>query len=480
MRFTHNVEAKLKPYAYMILTFFFLLAIGEARGKEAGEPAVPDIAAIEVLDLHTAQALALAANPTVHAAMERVEQARARLRQAAAAWWPSLDLTGSGGRIRLSEFEWQRFGGLAELGGQGFERTYENYTAGIQASWIIFDGFFRTFREEQAEYGTKSEEAARRDVQRLLVAAVAEAYLNAQLAQTNVEIARADSEFYNQQLRDSENRYEVGAGTWGDILNIKVQLNSAKTNDLLASREYEAAGYGLAALLGLPDAELPEHIRLDELDAGVDLGGQEEDPEQLIRDALELRPDVAEMISRVKEAEARVGMARAPFYPTLQLVGAVDGIRQGDMGFTGDDFGDTILVNLTWNLYAGGADKAAKVEAEHTHREARYILADLRNLVASQVRQDITLLEAAREQVVLQQESVKLVEENRELAKNEYEAGEASLVRLNEAQRDLTTTYSRLAQARVAYHRAKQRLLASTGLNIDAFIEQEAALGQYR
>ena len=60
-------------------------------------------------------------------------------------------------------------------------------------------------------------------------------------------------------------------------------------------------------------------------------------------------------------------------------------------------------------------------------------------------------------------ESVKLVEENRELAKNEYEAGEASLLRLNEAQRDLNRTYSRMAQAVVSFHRANQRLLAATG-----------------
>lgn len=475
-----KVEAKLKRYIYFFLVAFILSSTGGAWGEETGQPVAPDINEIKVLDLHTAQSLALAANPNIHAALERVEQARARLRQAAAAWWPSVDLTGSAGRTRMSETELQRSQALASLYGESIDRTSENYSAGVQASWILFNGFFRSFREEQAQYGTKSADAARRDVQRLLVSAVAEAYLNAQLAQTNVKIAQADKEFYNQQLTDAENRFEVGAGPWGDVLNIKVQLNSARTNYLLSSREYEAAGYGLAALLGLPDAVLPGHISLDELDTGIDLSGEKEDPEQLIRDALEQRPDVAEMISRVKEAEAGVGMAKAPFYPSLQLTGAVNGFRQGDISLTGDDFGDSILLNLTWNLYAGGADKAGRIEAEHLHREARYILADLRNQVAAEVRQDVVLLEAAREQVILQRESVTLVEENRELAKNEYEAGEASLVRLNEAQRDLTTTFSRLAQAQVAYNRARQRLLASTGRNIDAFIEREAEQEQNR
>jgi hypothetical protein len=37
---------------------------------------------------------------------------------------------------------------------------------------------------------------------------------------------------------------------------------------------------------------------------------------------------------------------------------------------------------------------------------------------------------------------------------------------LNEAQRDLTTTHGRLAQAQVAWQRARERLLAATGRNV--------------
>jgi outer membrane protein TolC len=123
---------------------------------------------------------------------------------------------------------------------------------------------------------------------------------------------------------------------------------------------------------------------------------------------------------------------------------------------------------LAWNLFSGGIARARIVEAGHKERESQYALASLQNKIASEVRQDLALLAAAEEQVRLQRESVDLVRENRDLAKNEYEAGETSLVRLNEAQRDLTTTYGRLAQALVSYHQARHRLLAATGKNIMA------------
>ncbi len=433
----------------------------------------PDVSAVGVLDLETAQGIALAGNPDIVAAQARVEQARARVRQAVASWWPSLDATGVGMRERQSDSAYTASQAFAALTGTTADRTAENFTAGLQATWVLFDGFYRNFRQDQAEYDEEANAASLVDSRRLLVIAVAEAFLNGQLAQTNVDIAQADESFYTRQLEDAQNRYDVGAGPWGDVLNIKVQLNSAKTSLMLNRREFEAAGYGLAALLGLPDANFPANVRLESLDKNFDANEAEENHEILIEKAFAARPDVHRMEMVVKQAEAGTGLAKAPFYPQVQLAGAVNGARQGDVGLTGEDFGNTVSVNVAWNLFSGGNDKARLVEARQQRREAVYTLANMRNQVASEVRQDIALLAAAREQVRLQRESVGLVEENRDLAKNEYEAGEASLVRLNEAQRDLTATYGRLAQALVSYHLAKQRLLSATGQNLHPFIEEK-------
>ncbi len=472
----YKPEAQVKQYYFLLIMALFLVITGTAYGEEQKNAAGPDLSGIDLLDLQTAQKLALESNPSMNAALERVEQAKARVSQAAASWWPILDLTGSGGQTRMSDNAWQSSQALANIYGQSVDRTSDNYAMGVQASWILFDGFYRSLRNEQAKYGEQSSGAGRRDAQRLLARAVAEAFFSAQLAQTKVKIAEADMEFYTKQLQDAQNRFDVGAGPWGDVLNIKVQLNSAKTNNMLSRREFEATVYGLAALMGVQGAEFPGHVELSPLDTDFDINVPEDQTQQLIDEALELRPDVKAMILRVKEAEIGTEMAMAPYYPKLQLTGAVNGARQGDVSLTGDDFGNSLLLNLSWNLFAGGADKARTVEAEHGYREAKYILANLRNQVASEIRRDTALLEAAREQVRLQRESVKLVEENRDLARNEYEAGEASLVRLNEAQRDLTTTYSRLAQSLVAFHQARQRLLASTGRNIDGFVNESEAV----
>ena len=451
-----------------------LFCLGAIVHTAEGQPVAADLAKIQILNLPTAQSLALIGNPDMAAAQARVEQAKARVSQAAAAWWPSLDLIGSGARIRLSDSSFQQNQELAgllgssSLLGTSTDQTVDRYSAGVQATWVLFDGFQRSFREQQASYDEQSVAAALIDSRRLLVISVAEAFLNAQLAQTRVDIARADEVFYLRQLEDAQNRYNVGAGPWGDVLNIKVQLNTARTGLMLYQREFEAAGYGLAALLGLPEAEFPSHVRLEALDRESATKGQQKTAEALIKEALAARPDIRRLEMVIKQAEATKGVAKAPFYPKVQIAGAVESAKEGDIGLSSEDFGNTVAMNMSWNLYAGGGDKARLIEAEQAKREALYTLANLRNSVAAEIRQGLALLAAAQEQVGLQRETVKLVQENRDLAKNEYEAGEASLVRLNEAQRDLNTTYGRLAQALVSYHLAMQRLLSATGQNLAA------------
>ena len=452
--------------------FLLLFSVGNNTGwtavSEQASTEVPDLSAIEVLDLATAQQIALAANPDMAAALARMEQARARIDQAVAAWWPSLDLSASGTKTRLSENAYEAKEAFALLTGEPVDRTTDSFNAALKATWVLFDGFYRKYKIAQARFGEKSAIAARRDAQRMLALNVAEAFFNAQLAQTRVDIAEADKKFYESQLRDATNRYEVGIGKWGDVLNIKVQLNSAKTSLMLGKRQFEAAGYGLAALMGIADAAFPATLRLAKLDRDIHFTAATEDADKLIGEALAARPDLQRLEMMTEEARAGKEQARSTRYPKVQVFGMVNGNRYGDPALGVDDFGDSIGVALAWNLFRGGADQARFVEAGHKEREAIYTLASLRNRVASEVRQDLALLAAAEEQVRLQRESVDLVRENRDLAKNEYEAGEASLVRLNEAQRDLTTTYGRLAQALVSYHQARHRLLAATGKNIMA------------
>lgn len=457
----------MKKSILVFIVCFLLTTTGQA--KESAEDGAKikryDLAEIELLDLKTAQQIALQENPGIEAAQARLEQAKAALQQALAADKPRVDLGASTGLARYSENNYE----ILSLSDSSADQNYETGSLGLQASWLLFDGYARKFQQEQRQYVVQASAENRRNTQRLLVSAVADAFFNAQLALASIEIETANKEFYAQQLQNAESRLEVGSGSLSDVLNMKVQLNTAENNLLVSARDYEVARYALAALLGITDAVLPEDMQLAELDRDCDISDDKgmSDGKRLIQEALQTRPDLKALALQMKASEAGIGQAKAADWPTVQLSGQIDGSTQDSLLPTGDDVGASVGLSVSWNLYSGGGVDAAIREARQARREAEYSHAELRNSIASEVWQSVMRLTAARKQVNLQRETVELVEENRKLAKSEYEAGSASLVRLNEAQRDLTATYGGLVQALISYQQARHHLLAAIGRNVD-------------
>ncbi|WP_372680502.1 TolC family protein, partial [Desulfosarcina sp.] len=400
----------------------------------AGAGAV-DWAAMSTLDLEAAVEIALAGNPGLEAAAARVRQAKAQLDQARSTYWPRLDANASGARVDLSENAYQESLALARLfsPSASIADPEEYYTADLTASWTLFDGFERKFSNASARYGEQSSAAALNDARRLLISAVAFSYYSAQLALENVSIARADEEFNQRQLADAEARQRVGTGALSDVLNFQVRKNQAKTTRINQEYQYEIALYGLAALLGRPDSRLPGHVQLGRLSPETTVELARPAVEDLIADAMDRRPDIQQTQWGIKQAEAQVKIAQSDYYPTVVLAGSLDGERVDDPGFGQDDFGNRIQVGLSYNLFAGGFTRAKVREVRQRQIELEKSLEELVLSTTSDIRSSAALVVTAQTQVALQRENVDLVQRTRDLVEKEYNAGQGSLVRLNEA-----------------------------------------------
>jgi len=416
---------------------------------------------IEVLDIDTAKQIAFAANPSLEAAEMRVKQARERVKQTRASYFPRFDLTASASRIRLSDSAYQA---LLQSGRDNPENRYQ---AGMTANWLLFDGFERRFVHEGALVGARESRQALQDVWRLLASALAKAYYRGLLARENMAILDADEKFNQRQIDDAKARHRVGTGSLSDVLNFKVQLNAARSQRNQVELNYANAIYALAALMGLkpdvsPESGIPPHIRLGQLEREAESALLLPDSKTLIRYALKHRPDIIQGEYALKRAQAGYGAAQARFYPNINLMAVLNGDHDGSASLAYDDFGDTLSVNLSYNLFAGGADKARLAETGLQIKEAQKNLAHIRNIVVSEVRDALAGLKAGQAELRLQRANASLVQQNRDLVEKEYAAGEGSLVRLNEAQRDMVKAQSRLALARVGLRRAWHDLKVST------------------
>jgi outer membrane protein len=434
-----------------------------AMGPSVREGGSVDWGEIGVLDLATAQQIALAGNPSLAGAGDRVRQAQARVFEARAAYFPRLDANASASRVDFAE----NYAGGVSMGppatADGFADPEDYYQAGLVASWVVFDGLGRKFSNAIARFGEQESEAARMETQRLLLSAVANAYYAAQLARAEIAIATADEAFNLRQLREAEARREKGTGSLSDQLNFEVRVNSAKSQRITAERIYEVALIGLAELMGLPEAAIPSRVEL----AGLEDERSEElelpDAEPELDYALERRADVIQGEYILESARAGVGFARSDYYPTINVSASVDASRSNSARFEQDDFGNTVALFLAYNLFDGGGRRARVRGAKASLDEAERNLESIKIAVAAEVRQALARLRSAQDQMVLQRENVRLVQRTRDLVEKEYTAGQSSLVRLNEAQRDLTNAQSRLVLALVSLRQAWHDLETATG-----------------
>ncbi|MDW5265853.1 MULTISPECIES: efflux transporter outer membrane subunit [Acidobacteriaceae] len=149
--------------------------------------------------------------------------------------------------------------------------------------------------------------------------------LQAELAMDYFEARSADAEekLLNDTVKDYEdayritnNRFEGGVAPQSDVDQARTQLEAARveaSDVTLLRAQYEHA---IAVLIGQPPATfMLAATPLDARPPAIPIG--------LPSELLERRPDIAAAERRVAEANDRIGIARAAYFPTLSLNGAV-------------------------------------------------------------------------------------------------------------------------------------------------------------
>jgi outer membrane protein TolC len=418
-----------------------------------------DIASIGTLDLETAQKITLSKNPSIEAAQARIVQAQERVKQARAAYMPTITANASASRIGLSDSGYQS---LDPPNNQN-DNPDNVYTTGLTAKWTLFDGFERNYNTAAARFGMKASIYAQKEIHRLLKYNVAESFYNAVSMRENIAIITANEKYYQRLKDEAEKRLQTGTGSLSDQLSLDVQLNSVKNDLIQAKHDYQVAMLALAEILGVAPVHLPVHLQLADLQPELPQEMVCPEIQPLISTALANRSDLNQRISILNQIQQSVKSVNASFFPTIDLSATLDGERRDGMAFTDDDFGNTLMFNLSYDLFTGGEKSARLKERQSKARQAQKELDQIKLAVRKQVRQAHFALQMSQEQLSLQRENAVLVKKNRDLIEKEYLAGQNSLVRLNEAQKDKIAAQCRLAQSLVSLRLAWENLNACVG-----------------
>ncbi len=413
-----------------------------------------------VLTLKKAEEIALKNNPDYLSTRHSFKAAKARFYERLSTYMPTLDA--------YWETTENAYTPTAS-GGTGAKSISSTNDGGFRARLLVFDGLMRTM-DTLAAYAEKREaEELNRDSRRLLLETVSLTYNDVILTREKMRIAETDRDFNQKLLDETRAKYEAGTVPLSEVLNFRIRINNAKSALISARYDHAGSKYILSALLGITRGTIPDSVVLPPM--------KEEKERQLsgidiyLDSALNNRPDLRSFRHALAAAKYELWSRYGAFFPQFHL-NADYGYRRTAPGYDGryhmrSHSRDRRLnygASMNWTLFSGGGRIADLWEARALMAREELLLVEKWIEVVSEVRQAYDNYVQAQQQISIFSENLELVKQNRSLVEEEYKAGNTTITRLNEAQRDLVESDTEYIGAMIDLENARAGLEAATGV----------------
>ncbi len=357
-------------------------------------------------------------NQNLAASEAQYRQARALVRGARAAFYPSLSSSAGvtragqgGGDSTLSTSE-----GFA-VSGSNAASISKSYDLSLNTAWEldIWGKLRRSLESSRAGFAASAADLAALKLS--LQAELVQNYLQLRVLDDQQRLLDATVAAYARSLRLTENQYNAGIVPKSDVSQALTQLRSTEAQAIDLKWQRAQLEHAIAVLIGVPPSELSIAAR-EQLPALPAI------PVALPSQLLERRPDVAAAERRVIAANAEIGVAKAAWYPDLTL--------SATGGYRGSSFADWVsLPNRFWSLgpdlalslFDAGARRAEleRSEAAYDQTVGQYRQAVLDSL--REVEDYLVQLRVLEQEAVFQQQALDAARESLRLIENQYRAG---------------------------------------------------------
>jgi len=390
---------------------------------------------------------AVAGNRNLKTARAKLREARARRGITAADLYPAVDASANVTRTRVETKS-------------GVDTTSSLYSAGFDASWEldIFGGVRRSIEAADADIAAADENL--NDVLVSLLAEAALSYLDVRTYQTRLAAAQASFTTQEETATLVRWRHEAGLEDALALQQAVYTLESSRSQIPTLEAGLEEAKNRLALLL----AEQPGGLHPALAERKAIPVAPIETAVGTPADILRQRPDIRKAERELAAQTARIGVAKAEYYPKFTLAGSI-GLEAlslknaSDNGSLSLGFGP----RFSWRIFDAGAVRR-NVEVQSALQEQYWIayesavfnaLEEVENSLVAYAREH-----QRRKSLILAAEAAG---EAAKLAEQKYQAGLTDFSQVLDAQRSWFSYQDQLAQSEGAIASDLVRLYKALG-----------------
>ena len=384
---------------------------------------------------------ALGRNFDLQAAVARVEEAEAVLRQVDATLLPSVDLDGGASRSRSST--------RTAVYNSAMPAYRNSYSLGLSTAFEL-DFWGRLRRNQEAARALALASRHARDTVRLSLAGmVANTYLALRAYDAELTVARETLASREASLGIVTSRVEAGLASPIDQRQAEGALAASRAQVTSLRQLRAVTEHQLALLVGTPELRVTagdlRHLPLPPTP-----------PAGLPSSLLESRPDLRQAEEELVANNARIGVAKAALYPTISLTGGLGSESQdlSDLFSSGSGVWNLGL-GLVLPIFDAGAGEARVDQATARQKQALAAYQKTVQTAFKEVNDALVGLREHAEGEDAQAARVAAEEQVLKLAEIRYQAGYSGYLEVLDAQRTLyvarlghvATRQSRLAAA---------------------------------
>jgi NodT family efflux transporter outer membrane factor (OMF) lipoprotein len=359
-------------------------------------------------------------NQSIAQAEAQYRQAQALVQGSRSAYFPIVTGSISASRFRAASGQSVAVSGVRTLFNGVFSVAWEP------------DIWGKVRRQVESDQASAQASAASLQAVRLLTqATLAQNYFQLRAFDAQIKLLNDTVEAFAKTLKITQNRYAVGVAGKSDVVQAETQLESARAQAIDFGVQRAQLEHAIAVLMGKTPAELT--IPVTAFNTKIP-----PIPVSLPSQLLERRPDIAEAERLAAAANAQIGVAKAAYYPSLNL--------SGTNGYQASTFSN-LLTNaarywalgpaaLALPLFDGGARGASLSETIHSYDAS---VAAYRQTVLvgfQEVEDHLAALRILEQEIQVQAKAVAAARKAVELTTNQYRAGTLSYLNVNTAQAD--------------------------------------------